>query len=284
MTGEVSSGELESLQNQQSLLLQALLGDQKQAAAASARFSQRGLQAYQAHGEALAERALQAAYPVIAQLIGDENFRPMSRHYWQQHPPRCSDMAFWGGDLPGFIEAAVQLADEAYLADVARVEWALHRIQTAANGPLDAPSFALLASHDPDQLTLALCPGAEVFSSPHPVASIVNAHLVGEPPLAEAARLLRDGIGEHTLVWRQGFKPRARHCEHAEFTLINRMKAGCSLASALEAALASATVSPGDSVTDAAIACFDFNHWLSQSVQDGLITGALQLPSTAHNL
>ena len=278
MAGEGSSAALEALQNQQGLLLQALLGDQKQVAAASAHFSQRGIQAYQAHGEALAERALAAAYPVIAQLIGAENFKPMSRHYWQQHPPRRSDMAFWGGDLPGFIEAATQLADEAYLADVARVEWALHRIQTAADGALDAPSFALLTSHDPDQLTLALCPGVEVFSSPYPVASIINAH-VSEPAFAEAAGLLRNGIGEHTLVWRQGFKPRARRCDQAEFTLINRLKAGCSLASALEAAFASS----GDDMSINPANHFGFNHWLSQSVQNGLITGALQLPSPTLN-
>jgi hypothetical protein len=209
---------------------------------ALARLARRGLQAYQANGLALAERALGAAYPVLAQLIGDESFAPLARHFWRRHPPGRGDMACWGDVLAAFLEASPQLADEPYLGDVARVEWALHQAATAADAQPDPHSFALLSSADPAELTLTLGAGVFLLASVYPVASIVNAHLLGEPALAEAAALLRAGAAEHALVWRQGFKPRVCAITAAEYALLAALQAGSSLEAALDSALTCAPI------------------------------------------
>lgn len=77
-----------SLAQQQHALLRALRGRPGATAADAAatplldlldaRHPQtaRGLAAYRANGHALAERALSAAYPVVAALIGRDNFAP----------------------------------------------------------------------------------------------------------------------------------------------------------------------------------------------------------------
>jgi Protein of unknown function (DUF692)/Putative DNA-binding domain len=65
--------------------------------------SARGLQTYQANATAWAQRSLQTAYPVIAQLIGDEAFVHLARDFGAQHPPTRGDLAHWGGELTGFI-------------------------------------------------------------------------------------------------------------------------------------------------------------------------------------
>ena len=266
------------LAQEQQALLHALMGERDDGELwphlqfVHAPLARRGLQAYQANGLALAERALCAACPVLAQLIGDESFAPLARHFWRRNPPGRGDVACWGDGLAAFIEAAPQLADEPYLGDVARVEWALHQAATAADTPPDLQAFALLSAADPGEVTLALGAGVFVLASAYPVASIVNAHLLGEPALAEAAALLRVGASEHVLVWRQGFKPRVRSITAAEHALLAALQAGRSLQAALALALGDAPAAAPESA-----AAFSFEQWLGQAVQQGLVTGAHRL-------
>ena len=252
---------ISALEHAQSNLLQALAGQ------TGSTFSLRGLQVYQANRAVLAERTLASTYPVVAQLIGVESFEPLARHFWQQHPPQRGDMGQWGAQLPEFLAAAPQLADEPFLADVARMEWALHRAASAPDAVLDAASFALLSSVDDTQpVGLALHPGTALLASAYPVVSIINAHLTGQPSLEDAAAMLRQGKGEHALVWRQGFRPRVRALGEAEFRLVAALETGLSLDVALNHA---SNIEPA----------FDFNTWLAQAVQTGLVTGAVHLPN-----
>lgn len=253
-----------ALQQQQSLLLQALFGNNAHhdlRACLQPHLAQRGLQAYQANGLALAERALTAAYPAVSQLIGEDSFPSLAHHFWRQHPPLRGDMAEWGCELADFLDATPQLADEPFLGDVARVEWALHRAGTALDAVVDLPSFALLS--EPGDATLVLSAGVVVLKSRYPVVSLVNAHIAGLPSLAEAAELLQGGVAEHALVWRQGFKPRVRASSAAEHALVQLLQTGVTLEHALAAAL---DVPASDA--------FDVSHWLGQAVQTGLVIAA----------
>ncbi|OOG37134.1 putative DNA-binding domain-containing protein [Polaromonas sp. A23] len=257
---------------EQQALLQAVLGAGDVSALlrwlpqgqSARRLSERGLLAYRANGQALAERALAAAYPVLFQLMGEENFAMLARHFWSVHPPLRGDMACWGEDLAGFIDAAPQLAAEPYLGDVARLEWLMHEASSAADVEADPASFALLASGDAEPVTLSLGAGVATLASSYPVASIVNAHLLGDPSLQQAGQRLADGCAEHVLVWRQGFNPCVRLSSPAEHKLIEELLAGHALADALDAV---------DSLGDAA-SVFDFNIWLANAVQTGLVCGA----------
>ena len=226
----------------------------------------RGLAAYRANGHALAQRSLLAAYPVVEALIGGDNFALLARDLWHHHPPQCGDLAQWGDALPGFVRASEQLADAPYLSDVARAEWALHRAAGAPDAEPDLASFARLGQEDPQGLALTLAPGTAVIDSPYPVASLVTAHLHGTPSLADAAQRLRDGQGEHTLVWRQGLRPRIASMETAAARLVQALLAGADLPQALDAACAS--VDP-----NAASDAFDFSAWLTAAVTDGLVIG-----------
>lgn len=259
---------------EQQALLQAVLGAGDPVALApwltpghAARQMQqrRGVQVYRANAQALAERALAAAYPVLVQMMGAQDFALLARHFWSAQPPQRGDMACWGGALADFIDAAPQLATEPCLGDVARLEWLLHTASSAADAEPDLPSFALLASGEAVQCTLRLGAGLGLLASDYPVASLVNAHLSGEPTLPEAAQKLADGRAEHALVWRQGFKPCVRVSDAAEHHLLGVLLAGGSLPDALDAV-------PDDN-TDP----FDFNRWLGAAVETGVVCGALFL-------
>lgn len=216
----------------------------------------RAVMAYRAHGRALAPRALTAAFPVLAQLLDQENFGALARAFWLAQPPALGDIAQWGAGLAEFVRDTPQLADEPYLADVARVEWALYRLAFAADATPDLASFTLLTTQDPATLTLVLSPGTLCITSPWPVVSIINAHLSGAPPLAEAARLVRERTGETALLWRDGLRPRVRQAAPGEAAVVAALQGGASLLDGLAQASA-----------------LDFNAWLLPAVQSALLLG-----------
>lgn len=217
----------------------------------------RGLMAYRANGHALAERCLPAAYPVVAQLIGQDNIQALARDLWHSHPPHCGDLAQWGDALPAFLAGNEQLADVPYLADVAQVEWALHRAAGAVDADPDLSGFARLTSEDPETLTLRLAPGTALITSAWPVVSVITAHTSGEPTLAEAGRRLRDGLGETAVVWRSGWRPCVAVCPANALGPLRALLRGAALTEALGQAAAG----------------FDFSDWLTQAVHRGLVTG-----------
>lgn len=223
----------------------------------------RGFAAYRANGHALAERSLLAAYPVIAAMIGGDSFALLARDLWHSHPPQRGDLAQWGEALPGFLQTNEQLVDAPYLSDVARVEWALHHAAGAAGAEPDLPSFARLGQEEPQGLTLTLAPGTAVIASSYPVASLITSHLLETPSLADAAQRLRDGRGEHALVWRQGLRPRIAGMEAAAAQLVQALLKGADLTQALDAACANADPE----------AVFDFSTWLTAAVTDGIVIG-----------
>ncbi len=229
----------------------------------------RGIQTYQANASASARRSMQAAYPVIAQLIGEDAFAHLARDFWAQHPPTRGDLAQWGSELAGFIAPISALQTEPYLSDVAKVEWALHSAATAADMVADFATFALLTEQEPDALTLQFAPGTSLIQSQYPIASIVTAHLYANPSFEEVGFKLRQNMPETALIWRQGLRPMLSTCTDKEAAFIENLLAGKSLLEALGTIASSPTPIPSID--------FDFSDWLSMAAQNGLLLGALML-------
>lgn len=112
---------------------------------------QRGLQAYRSNAVILAQQILTSAFPAVKRLMGDEQFDGLAVHFWRTHPPEKGDLAQWGAGLEDFLRAIPELmAHEAYLPDVAALEWALHAGLTAADSESADPApFALIESEFP---------------------------------------------------------------------------------------------------------------------------------------
>jgi hypothetical protein len=259
-----------SLAEQQNALLQALRQPGHEIAAAFTASCgglladvnsgqwRRGIAAYRSNGHELARRALEDAYPAVAQLLGEENFAALARSLWTANPPSRGDVAQWGGELAAHIESLADLArEEPFLPDVARVEWLLHVAATAANARLDVHSLQLLTTRDPASFTLLLCPGCGFVMSGYPVVSIVNAHIAGQPSLQEAGQRLWEGRAETAIIWREGLKPRLREALPGEADFIAALQETRSLADSLSAAPA-----------------LDFSAWLADAAQSGLLAGA----------
>jgi hypothetical protein len=246
----------------QQMLVRALLRDARPGVVAGwmrdppERF-RRGLAAYQANAGALAERALAAAYPVLQQLLGEASFATMARVYWHRHPPLRGDLAHWGDALAAFVADSESLADEPCLPDVARLEWALHAAETAADAPAAPAGLDLLAQGDPAHLVLRFAPGLALIRSAHPVVSIWRAHRrsagAADPfePVRAAYARGADAAGEVALVCRDGLRAEAERLAEGDAGFTEALLGGA----ALGAALADAAPS------------FDFQGWLVRALR-----------------
>jgi len=214
----------------------------------------RGLKAYQANGHALAVRALQAAYPVLTQLLGEESMGDLARAYWHAFPPQRGDLAHWGEGLEGFVAQSMQLQDVPYLPDVARLEWAVHSLATWEDAAPDPHSLALLTTEDPNTLWLRLAPGTTVVCSDWPITTLHAAHGDNGPSFEDVGRLLQARVAEDAVVWRQGFQPGIRAALAGEAAFLHALLAQDSLGAALD-------VAPN----------LDVSAWLPVAVQSGLL-------------
>ena len=269
---------MHTLEAQQQALLQALLAPGAQAVDAplpdglkpfiannAYPTSGRGLNCYQSNAHAVAERALSAAYPVVTAILSTESMAQLARALWHTHPPTRGDLAQWGDTLASFMANSPQLADLPWLADVARVEWALHHADGAPDAEADLRSLALLTEQDPDNLVLRLAPGLRVLTSPFEVLPVLAAHRMPSG-LAQTAAIEALGDNwcprqtEHLMVWRVGHQtPHLRAASEAEARFLSALLSGQALLPALTTCE------------------LDFATWLPDAVHHGVVLGAQPL-------
>lgn len=217
-----------------------------------------GLKVYKTNAGALAERVLAAAYPVVTAILSASSMGQLARALWHSHPPACGDLAQWGDALPAFVAASPQLAELPWLADVARLEWALHQAETAADVPTDLATLSRLAEQDPAALTLRLAPGTQVVRSDWTVVPVLAAHrraTHAEQAIAELGERWCAPGPAHALVWRQGHQPQCCAIGPAEAALVLALLAGQALLPALEHSE------------------LDFSTWLPTALQRGWVLG-----------
>ncbi len=221
----------------------------------------RGLEAYRANAESIAERALAASFATVREMVGAEDFAHLAAEFRHVHPPRRGDLGEWGDAFPAWLAAHGGLAAWPWLADGARLDLALHRNERAADAALEPDSLALLESTDPAQLRLVLMPGCAVLRSAWPIAAIHHAHQL-EGDAAEAAFAgVREAIaaqrGEQVLVARRGWRAVVHQLDAASAAWTQDLLDGLNLEDALARA--------GEG--------FDFAGWLGIALRESWLKG-----------
>jgi len=195
-----------------------------------------GLDAYRRHADALAARALAAVHPVLGRLVGSDMLAQLARHLWREHPPQDGDIGQWGADLPGLLSRLPALAAMPWLADVARLEWALHHAAGAADeDPAGAAGLHRLGVDEPDQLRLRCRAGTQVLLADGPLWSIWQSHQQAPTAeeLAACTQALHEGACEPVLVHRAGWQAQASPMAPADAAFTQALLAGQSLGQAL---------------------------------------------------
>lgn len=180
-------------------------------------------------------QVLEARYPVVLRLVGDEFFRGMARLYLDQHLPRSPMLFEFGGELAAFIATFEPARGLPYLADVARLEWLQHQAYHAADAlPLGPGDFASVASATVPRLRLTLHPSAGVVASPYPIVSIWQTNRRDD----EVQPIRLDQGGETALVVRPALEVETRKAPAGTGAFLDALAKGVTLAEAATRALA----------------------------------------------
>ncbi|KQV78614.1 hypothetical protein ASD15_22700 [Massilia sp. Root351] len=177
-------------------------------------------------------KTLATAYPVIAQLVGEEFFGGLSGQYGRAHPSSSGDLNQFGAGFAGFLADFPHTAALPYLPDMARLEWALHRAHYAADSP--AVPAADLAAVPPEQLEqahLALRRACSLFASGWNVVQLWLAHQSDGPPFPDSME-----IRGFALITRASWKTAVLPLGSAGHAALAVLQGGGNFGAALDAA------------------------------------------------
>jgi len=194
------------------------------------------VQIYRNHTRISLREALAATFPVVARLVGEAYFAAAARRFIEAEPPRSPVLAEYGARFPGFLAIAPNAP--AYLADVARLEWALNVAYHAEDRPaLTAAQLAQLPPQVQAARRLTPLPSSAVLSSAFPTLAIWQANQPGRDGTADLAR-----GGQAVLVWREDGDAACRALPLGEAVLLHALFEGYGLG---EAAASAAQAVPG---------------------------------------
>jgi len=127
--------------------------------------------------------SLEARFPVVRRLVGDDFFRGMAGAFVVRHKPASAVMIHYGADFPQFVAEFAPAQELPYLPDVARLENAWVDAYHAAEAqPLRLADLATVPAESLGDLSFVFHPSVRLLRFTHPAASIWAAHQgKGEP-------------------------------------------------------------------------------------------------------
>ena len=142
----------------------------------------RRLQVYRNNARAMFEGALERTYPVLRRQVGDAQFAELAGRYRIEHPSRSGDLHWIGEQFASWLAPQAAADGRAWLAELARLEWACEEAMVAARLPPLAPAeLARVAPETLAEVGLVLQPCLRTVGSPFPVWSAWRA---GQPESA----------------------------------------------------------------------------------------------------
>jgi hypothetical protein len=128
-----------------------------------------------------ATRALRLTYPAVHKLVGDDFFEAAAATFVAQHPPRSACFDHYGEPFAAFLADFPPAALLAYLADVARLEWAVSpAIRADDVAPLDLARLAVLSPEEQARVSFVPHPSVSLMSLATPADAIWRAVLAGD--------------------------------------------------------------------------------------------------------
>ena len=173
-------------------LVAAVVGDAIPAAAR--------LRVYRHHVFESLGAALAATFPTVQALVGSDFFRGLARGFIGHALPAQPALAEYGADFPAFIASSEAARDLPYLADVARLDWALNlAFHSPLGGRLKADDLSALPVEHLPSMSIALAAGSILVSSHYPLDRIWEA----SQPEVVSGTVDLNSAASHLLVLRR---------------------------------------------------------------------------------
>jgi hypothetical protein len=202
--------------------------------------------------------ALEATYPVVCRLVDRRFFGFAADRFIRSHPPTGPCLFEYGEGFPDFLARFPPCSGHPYLADVARLEWAMNAALHAADArPMEPARLGEVPAANVGRLVFRVDPSAAWLRSPWPVDRIWRAN----QPDADPRAIVDLATGPVRLeIRRRDEQVTLRALEPADFVLRSALGAGTTFEAAADAAMAE---DPG----------FDLAAALRTLLEEGLLTG-----------
>lgn len=205
--------------------------------------------------------ALGATYRVVLQLVGKPFFDAAVDAYVGRYPSTGGDLNVYGDRFADFVASYTHAKELPYLADVARLEWAVDEAHRAAD-PDGTPAqvlaeLAAVPGNEVASQHFALDPSCRLIASDYPVLRIWQ---VNQPGFGGDEKI-EFGIGtDWLLVRREAGAVVIERLAPADFAWLQALAAREDLATALERAVAAEST-------------FDLGTVLRACIANGTIAG-----------
>jgi hypothetical protein len=179
--------------------------------------------------------ALAATFPTVNSLVGDAFFRALGKAFVTESPPDSPVLAAYGARFPAFIESFSPAGGLPYLADTARLDWALNHAFHAVRSPrLKRAALRCMTSEQLVALRLLVAADVTLLTSAYPLGQIWHACQPGAP---DAEVDLASG-GASLLVMRQRDDAVFAHLDPGDAAFVGAIGRGAPVGEAAQRAQA----------------------------------------------
>jgi hypothetical protein len=139
--------------------------------------------------------SLKAVFPVVQAFVGEAFFEAAAKHFVLKFPPEKAQLVEYGSRLAAFFDEYEHAETVPYIADLIRLEWAVHVVQNADEAiPISLDEIG----DTPELAQLSLVPQMKIIASDHPILSL---WMVGTGQMPPEAVHVGQG-GQNALVIR----------------------------------------------------------------------------------
>lgn len=182
-----------------------------------------------------AVKALKLSHPAVERLTGAEFFESAASAFIAASPPSGGCLDDYGAEFAGFLAAFEPLRDLSYIADVARVDWAVNLALHADDAKaLNAAAFAAAGGIAPERLVVVAHPSLTLLRLDYPGDAIWRAVLAQDDAALGALELKTEPC--FVLVWRNADGVQVSRVSESGFAFLSALCAGGTFGESFDAA------------------------------------------------
>ncbi|MGH8138944.1 MAG: DNA-binding domain-containing protein [Steroidobacteraceae bacterium] len=167
--------------------------------------------------------ALQATFPVLAELLGEADFETLAARYVDAHESSFFSIRYYGDALADFLARHADYSSAPVLAELARWEWTMAAVFDAADAePVAVAAFAQLAPEEWAELCFEWSPSAQILALQWNVPDLWKA--VTQDTARPDPELHAEAVS--WLVWRRELQIYFRSVADEEAAIIAASRAG----------------------------------------------------------